>query len=251
MLYIINRVAPIAGRGEPGGWNDLDMLEVGLGGMSDEEYVAHFSLWAALKSTLLIGADLRRLGPKALSILNNPAIVALNQDPLGRSVTRIVRKEEGRKDRYGVGETQIWSGPLYRGDQVVVFLNAADEPLEMQIELDEIFASEGTGGSAQQAKLTWAVHDLWAGRMDDETAERVLEDGERVLAEVGWYNATTMSYREGLDRGDERLMGKKIGEVKPGGVLKAQVLRHAVKVFRLRSEGGEEVKRYAVYRDEL
>jgi alpha-galactosidase len=38
VMNIINRVAPYVDRGQYGGWNDLDMLEVGLGGMSDEEY---------------------------------------------------------------------------------------------------------------------------------------------------------------------------------------------------------------------
>jgi len=33
----VNKVAPYIDRGLPGGWNDLDMLEVGLGGMTDEE----------------------------------------------------------------------------------------------------------------------------------------------------------------------------------------------------------------------
>ncbi|KAG2664297.1 hypothetical protein I3760_16G075600 [Carya illinoinensis] len=33
----------------PGGWNDPDMLEVGNGGMTTEEYRAHFSIWAIAK----------------------------------------------------------------------------------------------------------------------------------------------------------------------------------------------------------
>jgi alpha-galactosidase len=37
VLAIVNKVAPYIDRGLPGGWNDLDMLEVGLGGMTDEE----------------------------------------------------------------------------------------------------------------------------------------------------------------------------------------------------------------------
>ena len=37
MLNIINKVAPYTDRSMPGGWSDLDMLEVGLGGMTDEE----------------------------------------------------------------------------------------------------------------------------------------------------------------------------------------------------------------------
>ena len=72
VMNIVNRVAPYVDRGSPGGWNDLDMLEVGQGGMTDDEYVAHFSLWAALKSPLIIGADIRVLSAKALTILNNP-----------------------------------------------------------------------------------------------------------------------------------------------------------------------------------
>src|ERR1700712_4397503 len=37
VMSILNRVAPYADRAQPGGWNDLDMLEVGHGGMTDEE----------------------------------------------------------------------------------------------------------------------------------------------------------------------------------------------------------------------
>lgn len=42
----------------PGGWNDPDMLEVGNGRMSDNEYQAHFALWALLKAPMLIGNDI-------------------------------------------------------------------------------------------------------------------------------------------------------------------------------------------------
>ncbi|KAH9314355.1 hypothetical protein KI387_022982, partial [Taxus chinensis] len=34
----------------PGGWNDPDMLEVGNGGMTYQEYRAHFSIWALMKT---------------------------------------------------------------------------------------------------------------------------------------------------------------------------------------------------------
>ena len=77
VMRIINRVVAYVDKGHPGAWNDLDMLEVGHGGMSFEEYKSHFSMWAALKSPLLIGADLRHLDAAALRILNNPAIIAV------------------------------------------------------------------------------------------------------------------------------------------------------------------------------
>ena len=125
----------------------MDMLEVGHGGMNDEEYKAHFSFWAALKSPLLIGADIRELGPEALTILNNPAIIAISQDPIGRPASRVVRDLNVPKDRFGVGETQIWSGPLSGGDQVLLLLNAADKDQKMTAYLEDVFLDDGPGES--------------------------------------------------------------------------------------------------------
>jgi len=248
VMNIINRVAPYVDKGHPGGWNDMDMLEVGQGGMTDDEYVAHFSMWAALKSPLLIGADLRHLNAKALSILNNPAVIAVNQDPIGRSAALVDRDLNVPKDRYGQGETQIWSGPLYPSDQVVIFLNAVDEDRDMSTTLADLFVHSGPGGSAPQAKEKWDVYDLWANRMEDAVAEEILRSS--ALRKGQWYNSTTTPYLEGLKTGDERLMGKKIGTWEPGQEIKAKVPTHAVKMFRLRPQNGK-VKKYSIYRDEL
>ena len=43
VINILNKAAFIARKGRPGAWNDLDMLEVGNGGMTDAEYKTHFS----------------------------------------------------------------------------------------------------------------------------------------------------------------------------------------------------------------
>jgi len=67
----------------PGGWNDPDMLEVGNGGMTYNEYVSHFSLWSLIKSPLLIGCDVRNIDSQTLSILTNKEVIAVNQDALG------------------------------------------------------------------------------------------------------------------------------------------------------------------------
>ncbi|KAL3417557.1 glycoside hydrolase family 27 protein [Phlyctema vagabunda] len=250
VLNILNRVAPYVDRGQPGGWNDLDMLEVGNGGMTDDEYVAHFSIWAALKSPLLMGNDLRTLSASALTILNNPAVIAINQDPEGRSAARVRRDFDVKKDKYGIGEVQIWSGPLSGGDQVVLFLNAADENLEIESSLAEIFVHDGAEGSAPQTKEPWDVYDLWANRMDEKTAQKLLdapkEKFEAIFNHVNWYNSTAVPYKEGLKNGDERLYGKKVRKIDANGVLSAKVKRHAVKLFRLKSTKGGG-KRYSVY----
>lgn len=39
----------VVSKAQPGAWNDLDMLTVGLGGQTDAEYVSQFSLWSAVK----------------------------------------------------------------------------------------------------------------------------------------------------------------------------------------------------------
>jgi hypothetical protein len=41
---IANKASFIVSKAAPGGWNDLDMLEIGNGAMTDAEYVAHFSI---------------------------------------------------------------------------------------------------------------------------------------------------------------------------------------------------------------
>ena len=217
--------------------------------MTDEEYKAHFSMWSALKSPLLIGADLRDLSSKTLTILNNPAIIAVNQDPLGRSAMQIYKSSDVKKDKYGQGEVQIWSGPLYPHDQLVVFLNAAEEDLEMSTTLNDIFVHDGPEGSAPHTKDEYDVHDLWVDRMDDFTAEQILAGKEQYKKK--WYNSTETSYRQGLDNGDSRLLGKRVGSIGPQhSELKAQVPRHGSRVFRLRSLNGG-MRQYMLQKDEL
>jgi alpha-galactosidase len=188
-----------------------------------------------------MGNDLRTLSPSALTILNNPAIIAINQDPEGRSIVRIRRDFNVKKDKYGVGEVQVWSGSLYGGDQVVLLLNAADEDLEISTSLEEIFLHDGPGGSAPQVQEKWEIYDLWANRMEESLAQKILDadtaKAEELLAEANWYNATTTPYKEGLKKGDERLMGKKIGRINAGGKLTKKVKKHAAEIFRLKSVG--------------
>lgn len=45
VMNILNKAAPVLNKAQPGAWNDLDMLEVGNGGMTDDEYKTHFSMW--------------------------------------------------------------------------------------------------------------------------------------------------------------------------------------------------------------
>ncbi|EFN51877.1 hypothetical protein CHLNCDRAFT_8622, partial [Chlorella variabilis] len=99
----------------PGGWNDPDMLEVGSGALTLQDQRSHFALWAAVKSPLIIGTDLRRvaISPESLAILKNRDIIAVNQDPLGVAAERVWKQ----------GSAEVFAGPLQGGDRVVVLFN--------------------------------------------------------------------------------------------------------------------------------
>ena len=212
-------------------------------------------MWAALKSPLLMGHDLRTMSAPTLTILNNPAIIAISQDPLGVAVNLARRDTNVKKDKYGMGETHLWTGRLAGGDQVVILFNAADEDIQMSASLEEIFYYEGPEGSAPQVKQAWDVYDLWAGRMDTKTAQKILDadnnqrSGGQLLKEANWYNSSAISYEEGLKAGDSRLLGTKTSSIATRGTLSVLVKRHSAEVFRLRTQ--ERPARYSMARDEL
>jgi len=85
------------------------------------------------------------------------------------------------------------------------------------------------------------VYDLWANRMDGFTAQKILDEGDnnagvqKALIAANWYNSTAVSYADGLEAGDERLFGKKVSTISPGGSLTVNVKRHSAEVFRLRT----------------
>lgn len=126
----------------PGGWNDPDMLEIGNGGMSDEEYRAHMTLWAMSAAPLLMGHDLRHTGAAARALLENRAVIAIDQDARGVQGTA-VRK---------AGAIEIWRKPLADGAVAVALFNRGDAP--GQIVLQPADAGVERLGTA---------HDAWRG----------------------------------------------------------------------------------------
>ncbi|XP_068645249.1 alpha-galactosidase 1-like [Aristolochia californica] len=109
----------------PGGWNDPEMLEVGNRGMTNDEYITHFSLWAISKAPLLIGCDVRNATKETLKIIGNKEVVAVNQDYLGVQAKK-VRME---------GDLAIWAGPLSNYRTVVLLVNGRPRYFENYYQL--------------------------------------------------------------------------------------------------------------------
>lgn len=108
----------------PGHWNDPDMLEVGNGGMTQNEYIAHFSLWSLLKAPLLIGCDIVNIAQETLTLLSNEEVISVNQDKLGIQGSRIWKS----------GYLEVWAGPLEKNEVAAVLFNRGTEKSEITLD---------------------------------------------------------------------------------------------------------------------
>ncbi|GAB4839681.1 Alpha-galactosidase 1 [Ancistrocladus abbreviatus] len=131
-----------AGLARPGGWNDPDMLEVGNGGMTKNEYILHFSIWAISKAPLLIGCDLRNASKETIEILGNKEVIAVNQDPLGVQAKKVRMK----------GDAEIYAGPLSGYRVAVLFVNRAQYRSNITAYWDDLSMPRNTVAKAR---------DLW------------------------------------------------------------------------------------------
>ncbi len=109
----------------PGHWNDPDMLEVGNGGMTRDEYHTHMALWAILAAPLLAGNDLRSMTPETKNMLTNAEVIAVDQDPMGRQGHRVWQE----------GWLEAWARPLNDGSFAVGLFNRTDESIRMNFDL--------------------------------------------------------------------------------------------------------------------
>ena len=93
MIAIGSSQAGLAKFAGPGHWNDPDMLEVGNGKMTTDEYRTHMSLWVLLAAPLLAGNDLTKMSVVDKGILMNKEAIAIDQDSLGSREIVCMRAE--------------------------------------------------------------------------------------------------------------------------------------------------------------
>jgi len=145
IVWIVNANSRHFGAAGPGRWNDPDMLEVGNGGMTFDEYKAHFSLWAMMAAPLLAGNDVRDMTEETKEILLNREVIAVDQDPLGLQGRVVIDRGYGG---------QVWMKPLADGSVAVAFLNLTSKELELYVRWSQIGLPPGPA----------EVRDLWAHR---------------------------------------------------------------------------------------
>jgi Alpha galactosidase A/Alpha galactosidase C-terminal beta sandwich domain/Carbohydrate binding module (family 35) len=156
---------PYAG---PGGWNDLDSLELGNGdqaGLTADQRRSSFTLWSMASAPLLLGTDLTHLDATDMAMLTNDRLIGVDQD--GVAASRIVNS----------GVNQVWRKKESNGDYIVALFNTGTSGNST---VSVSWSQVGFSGSAE-------VTDLWSGKDTGQVSgsySATLRPGETRLIRV-------------------------------------------------------------------
>lgn len=122
---LVSGWAPLA---KPGAWPDADMLPIGYLGptpgfgdarqtrLSETETQTMITLWAMMRSPLILGANLTRLDGPTLALLTNPEVIDVDQH--GQNA-----HQESRE-----GFTCVWRSEGRNGTSYLALFNMDDRP---------------------------------------------------------------------------------------------------------------------------
>ncbi|MEO8961175.1 MAG: alpha-galactosidase [Ginsengibacter sp.] len=143
MTQILDQQIGLNSYADKGHWNDPDMLEVGNGGMTNTEYISHFSLWCILAAPLITGNDLRHMSDGTHDILTNKEVIEIDQDPAATEGYKLTDQ----------GDAEVWVKPLADGSWSVLLLNRGEERAFMTMKIQDLDIKK-TG--------TYTVRNLWS-----------------------------------------------------------------------------------------
>jgi alpha-galactosidase len=92
---------------------------------------------------LIAGNDVIHMSASSKDILTNKEVIAIDQDPLGRAGSRVMK----------TGDLEVWSRPLADGSRAVALLNKGAAPATVTALWTDIGYPSGLAAS---------VRDLWA-----------------------------------------------------------------------------------------
>lgn len=109
-----------------GYYNDLDMMVMGMRGMTESMDRIHMGLWAISSAPLVVGSDLTRLKPASVALLTNAGLLAIHRDELGLQAVKIAEPQPG---------VQVWAKPLAgAGRRAVALLNRTKEAARIDVD---------------------------------------------------------------------------------------------------------------------
>ncbi|CUM67099.1 uncharacterized protein PRCAT00004788001 [Priceomyces carsonii] len=185
MTNILEKAIPLGQRASKFlGWNDLDSLEVGNGGMSTDEYKAHFTLWAILKSPLVLGNDVAHMSKEDLAIVTNRAIIAINQDD-SVPASRVWKKTVDG------GFLHLFTNTMGDGSFVVTLFNSGDTVNNTVLLFSDIFVDDRTN-----AAKSYNFTELWSNETITAT-EMLTTSIQSHSVKIWWLDCPTKYFDGG------------------------------------------------------
>ena len=169
------------------GWNDPDMLVIGMNGIDMTMCLSHMAMWCMMNSPLMLGLDLRRVnrGDDIYNIISNKDLIALDQDPLGIQAKRIFSTAgSSEPDKEYIRDNKridILAKPLANGDIALGFFNL-DQVIrddDISTDIDTILKAldnKAVSTDALKKAASFMVKDLITGGVY-ETPERKFNSG--------------------------------------------------------------------------
>ncbi|PNH00886.1 Alpha-galactosidase [Tetrabaena socialis] len=165
ILGAVRQTQGLASHVGPGGFNDPDMLVVGLdgmypygivqdcpphvrgckpgdyisrdrwgkvGGLTQTEQRTHFSFWCIMAAPLILGNDPRAMSKATLQILLAREVLAVNQDPAGLQ----------GKPVWAGGSLEVWAKPLADGRTALLMANLGEATVDITTVFSRDLADE-------------------------------------------------------------------------------------------------------------
>jgi alpha-galactosidase len=133
----------------PGNWNDADFIIGGDRGVSLAETHSQIALWSMMSAPLILSSNLAELSPASLTVLRNSAVLAVDQDALGREATLVRRSPQ----------LDVLLKPLHDGDYAVAVLNHGSVSASVSISPADL-------GFTSSSSCAFQTRDLWTGKTD-------------------------------------------------------------------------------------
>ena len=157
-------VAKWVGKAEPGHWPDADMLPLGFLGpapgwgkprftrLTRDEQRTLMTLWAMFPSPLMIGGDLTKADEWTISLLNNPEVIAVDQ------------QSAQNRPVISNGTTVVWTARSSAGNSsYVAIFNVSGESQKVRYTWNDL----GFSGMTYRLRDLWERKDLGAEKSVD------------------------------------------------------------------------------------
>ena len=134
---------------KPGGWNDLDSLDLGNGdkdGITPAERQSTFIFWAISCAPLYLGSDLTHMDPADLALISNHDLIAIDQ--AGIPATPLDIQSLRNRTR------QAWITVNRDGSYILSLFNLSPDSASIKFDWHEVDALRNTHFAQYPPKMT-------------------------------------------------------------------------------------------------